>query len=129
MGSGWSMGGSIGGWVNESTFAGAVLSNDLDPNMGGRLFGTGAGFNTWINRSDQPSSGVSLGAGLPRTIPFPQPRESFSNLDEQIAFLTESGILGQGSGSQTSPYQTQEMPVVVQGPPVPRPPVPLRPCW
>jgi len=128
VGSGWGMG-SIGGWLSESSFAGARLTDDLIPDMGGRLYGTGAGFNTWKNRADKPSgTRISMGASLLGTLPIAQSGALFSNVDEQIAYLQETGILGPFERKEKLPNQTKETLVVVQGPPIPRPPVQIRPC-
>lgn len=123
MGSGWSMGGAVGGWLSNANFPNAVTVSGSGSRLGGILFGTGAGFNTWINRSDQPIVNIPVGPSLVRSRAEPIAGEIFLDLDEQIASLIQSGILGQGSGKATAPHQTQENIVVVQGPPVPRPPV------
>lgn len=113
MGSGWSMGGAVGGWLNESTFSGARLTDDLLPDMGGRLYGTGAGFNTWQNRADRPtgSSGFSMGSVLAGAMFGKIPGASVSYLvSPSRGWEVQEYDIKPVAGSPPTPY-IKELPV------------------
>jgi len=66
--------GSIGGWVTSSGIAGAVIRGSATEAQGGRLGGTGAGFNTWWNTPKADvipgiTSGNFIGPGIPTMSP------------------------------------------------------------
>jgi len=61
--------GTIGGWATNAGIAGAVIKGSATKAGGGRLGGTGAGFNTWWNTPKADVvPGVSVGNSLSRIL-------------------------------------------------------------
>lgn len=125
---------AIGGGLSEG-FIGAAIAGSSK----GVIYGTGAGYTAWGGVGVPTARGFStrgdlafpVGRSVTRDSTIPLTRARVSRLDQEIAFAEETQIFGPFVGPPKPLFQEKEMPVVVQGPPIPRPPVMPRPlpCW